>query len=183
MIIISLGPLTDIVNFVKNPLIKKNISEIWIMGGAINVEGNTECPKKNEKAKFNFLMNPYAANIVIKSNLPIFLIPLDITNRFPASSKKIYNNNVFNNKTNFIHKFWASLLDELANDKKNYLWDLITAVIATDKKLATFKPMSINISSCGKIISTGGGNTNVYVAEKVKEEKVYKKIINLILKN
>lgn len=79
--IISLGPLTNIAKlFLENPSIKKYIKEVWIMGGNINTEGNITCYyensfKKLKKAEFNFFIDPYAAKIVINSNLKIFLIP------------------------------------------------------------------------------------------------------------
>ena len=72
-----LGPLTNLaMALVKQPDIIRGIREVVIMGGALNIAGNT-----SQYAEFNFYTDPIAAHIVFKSSLSITLCPLDITQR------------------------------------------------------------------------------------------------------
>jgi purine nucleosidase len=50
------------------------VHEVFIMGGALRVDGNT-----TSLAEFNFFVDPHAAHIVLESGMPITLVPWDIT--------------------------------------------------------------------------------------------------------
>ena len=70
-----LGPLTNLaLALVINPDISAGISNVVIMGGALNVSGNV-----SPVAEFNFHTDPVAADIVFRSGLNITLCPLDVT--------------------------------------------------------------------------------------------------------
>jgi inosine-uridine nucleoside N-ribohydrolase len=73
--LIALGPLTNVaLALEKDPAGMKNLKEIIIMGGAVRTAGNI-----TPHAEFNVFVDPLAAFQVLKSGLPITLIPLDIT--------------------------------------------------------------------------------------------------------
>jgi purine nucleosidase len=71
----TLGPLTNIaVALVKAPSIAPRIREIVMMAGAYFEVGNvTPC------AEFNVFVDPEAADVVLRSGIPITMIPLDVT--------------------------------------------------------------------------------------------------------
>jgi purine nucleosidase len=71
----TLGPLTNIaVALVKAPAIAPRIREIVMMAGAYFEVGNiTPC------AEFNVFVDPEAADVVLRSGIPITMIPLDVT--------------------------------------------------------------------------------------------------------
>lgn len=87
----------------SNPHLKKNVENIFIMGGGIrskNPQGccpdnaNPSCQPQqcsdhgnlftdftsNPYAEFNIFMDPFAAYQVILSGIPITIVPLDATN-------------------------------------------------------------------------------------------------------
>jgi purine nucleosidase len=74
--ILALGPLSNIARaLIEDPSIARDVKEIVMMGGAINVAGN-----KNRVAEFNMFVDPEAASIVFKSEIKKVLIPLDACN-------------------------------------------------------------------------------------------------------
>lgn len=77
LILIAIGPLTNLALAIKKDLetIKK-IRKIIIMGGAVREKGNI-----TPYGEFNFYVDPLAAKIALEAELPITLIPLDVTHR------------------------------------------------------------------------------------------------------
>jgi len=77
--IIAIGPLTNIATAIRQqPGFAKKVKKIVIMGGAIaslpNGGGNV-----TPNAEFNFWVDPEAAQVVIRSGIPIILTPLNVT--------------------------------------------------------------------------------------------------------
>ncbi len=72
-----LGPLTNIATALeKAPDIADRIAEIVLMGGAYFEVGNI-----TPTAEFNIFVDPEAADIVFKSEVPIVVMPLDVTHK------------------------------------------------------------------------------------------------------
>jgi purine nucleosidase len=71
----TLGPLTNVaMALVKAPDIAPRIREIVMMAGAYFEGGNI-----TPAAEFNVYVDPEAADVVLKSGVPIVMIPLDLT--------------------------------------------------------------------------------------------------------
>lgn len=71
----TLGPLTNIaVALVKAPSIAPRVREIVMMAGAYFEVGNI-----TPTAEFNVFVDPEAADVVLRSGIPITMIPLDVT--------------------------------------------------------------------------------------------------------
>lgn len=70
LVIVTLGPLTNIaVALKKDPSFAKNVSRCVVMGGAPCCEGNV-----TPAAEYNIWVDPEAARIVMRSELPVELI-------------------------------------------------------------------------------------------------------------
>ncbi len=73
--VVALGPLTNLAMALRlEPRLAAAIPELIIMGGAINVGGNT-----TPLAEFNIWCDPHAAHIVFHAGIPTTLVPLDVT--------------------------------------------------------------------------------------------------------
>jgi len=73
--IVALGPLTNIaLTLKKYPQSLRKVRRIVSMGGAFRVPGNT-----GPVAEFNYFVDPHAANAVLRSGLPLTIVPLDVT--------------------------------------------------------------------------------------------------------
>jgi purine nucleosidase len=75
--LVAVAPLTNVAMAIRRePRLVERIHEVIIMGGAIDVPGNT-----TPLAEFNIYVDPHAAHIVFHSGLPIVLLPWDITSK------------------------------------------------------------------------------------------------------
>jgi pyrimidine-specific ribonucleoside hydrolase len=74
--LIPIGPLTNIgLLFTAYPEVKKNIRQISLMGGGIEMGNWTSA------AEFNIFVDPEAADIVFTSGLPLVMSGLDVTHK------------------------------------------------------------------------------------------------------
>jgi purine nucleosidase len=73
----ALGPLTNIATaFLKARDIVPRVKQIVMMGGAYFEVGNV-----TPAAEFNIYVDPEAADIVMKSEVPLVIMPLDVTHK------------------------------------------------------------------------------------------------------
>ncbi len=76
--IVALGPMTNIALAMRaEPRICKKINHIMCMGGALE-EGNSG---PTQRAEFNWWVDPEGTEIVLRSGVPITVIPLDVTHK------------------------------------------------------------------------------------------------------
>ena len=87
--VVAMGPLTNLAQALKaKPELSKKIQEIVAMGGAISGPGNVDKPFvgiRNGAAEWNFYLDPQAAEIVLKSGVPVRLIPVEATKNLPVT--------------------------------------------------------------------------------------------------
>ena len=80
-----LGPLTNIaLALEREPRIVPRIREIVLMGGGFFEGGNV-----TPAAEFNIHVDPHAADVVLKSGIPIVMIPLDCTHKALTTAKRV----------------------------------------------------------------------------------------------
>jgi purine nucleosidase len=82
--LIALGPLTNVATAIlATSGLPERLDRIVAMGGAIRREGNV-----TPAAEFNIFADPEAAAIVLRSGIPVTLVPLDATMRavFPGDA-------------------------------------------------------------------------------------------------
>lgn len=80
-----LGPLTNIaLALIREPKIASRIKEIVLMGGGFFEGGNV-----TPAAEFNIYVDPHAADVVLRSGVPIVMMPLDVTHKALTSAKRI----------------------------------------------------------------------------------------------
>jgi len=81
----TLGPLTNIgMALVKAPDIAPKVREIVMMGGAYFEVGNT-----TPAAEFNIYVDPHAADLVLRSGIPVTMIPLDVSHKALTTKPRI----------------------------------------------------------------------------------------------
>lgn len=84
--VLTLGPLTNLAIAIgSNPAIIDNIERLVIMGGALDVGGNTLSFASPAVAEFNFWFDPVAVDQVFSTSVDITLVPLDATNDVPIT--------------------------------------------------------------------------------------------------
>ena len=81
----TLGPLTNIgMALVKQPAIAERIAEIVMMGGAYFEVGNI-----TPAAEFNIYVDPEAADVVLRSGVPVTMLPLDVTHQIQSTPERL----------------------------------------------------------------------------------------------
>lgn len=139
MNILALGPLTTPAQvFERAPQLKKQIHRIYLMGGAVNVPGNihlVDLANPNQVAEWNIYMDPKAAQMVFHSNVPLTLVPLDVTNQV------LIDESFFHQLKMRAHTPSALFLVDLFSrnhemllHKDWFFWDPMAAVIAVESK-------------------------------------------------
>jgi purine nucleosidase len=90
----TLGPLTNIaMALVKAPEIASRIKELVMMGGAYFEVGNI-----TPAAEFNIYVDPEAADVVLRSGIPIVMIPLDVTHMVLTTHERLEKIDAIGNK-------------------------------------------------------------------------------------
>lgn len=132
-----------------DPGIVEHIRDVYIMGGSIYAPGNIESDWPaihNSVAEWNIWVDPVAAREVFASGLPLHLTPLDAANQVTWTGPDAFG--------------WASsgapesalardLLQWMLHSWSQtgvYVWDLVTAVNATDPGLCPEVPLSLDIN-------------------------------------
>ncbi len=81
----TLGPLTDVALALNRaPEIAPRIREIVMMGGAYFEVGNI-----TPTAEFNVYVDPEAADVVLRSGVPVTMLPLDVTHGAIATPERL----------------------------------------------------------------------------------------------
>ena len=148
--IVAVGPLTNIADAIqKKSGVGANIKEIYIMGGAVKVDGNVGVSGMgidNKYAEWNIYIDPVAANIVFGSGIPIVLVPLDATNDVPIT-RRFYNalgSHLNSPSANVVYEILTANLDFVDSGGFQF-WDSLTAAIFTDESIATFEEFELNV--------------------------------------
>lgn len=180
--ILALGPLTTLAEvFTEHPKLKAKVHMIYIMGGAIKVPGNIPdviTESENHRAEWNIYLDPYAAQTLFQSGLPLTLIPLDVTNQalidqsFYLKLKKKQNTPTA--------RFVYSLLShhkKMLLAQTWYFWDPMAAVIARHEELAHFEILPLTVQQspealAGTTVIDLQQGANLRVALKVHVEKM-----------
>lgn len=83
--LVPTGPLTNVASaFTRSPACKNAVRRIVLMGGAMREGGNL-----SPSAEFNILVDPQAADIVLRSGLPTTILPLDASHQVLSTPERI----------------------------------------------------------------------------------------------
>jgi purine nucleosidase len=100
----TLGALTNIATaFQKAPDIISRVQELVMMGGGFFEGGNI-----TPAAEFNIYVDPEAADIVMKSGVPIVMMPLDVTHKVLTLKRRVEKIAALDTK---VSKFVVAMLE------------------------------------------------------------------------
>lgn len=140
--VLAVGSLTNIATVVTaRPELKKKISRITVMGGAVDVPGNLRVhgftdKHTNTQAEWNFYIDPVASKLVIESGIPITLVPLDVTNQVPLTdafarqAQQVRSSDV----SGFVGRIFQKIKASTSNGEY-YHWDPLAAAIVSKPEL------------------------------------------------
>jgi inosine-uridine nucleoside N-ribohydrolase len=132
----------------QNPEIAGNIREVYIMGGSVYEPGNIkhDWPTiDNSVAEWNIWVDPVAAAEVFASGLPLHLIPLDATRQVSWTQSDVSG---WVSSGSPEGKLAGELLQWMLDSwsaKGVYIWDLVTAIQASNPSVCPEVPLAISI--------------------------------------
>ena len=182
--ILETGPLTNIADALRiDPSIKRNISRIYVMGGAVRVAGNVDQPGHDHSAEWNFYNQPQAAADVIRSGIPITLIPLDATNKVPLT--RPFLNRLAAQRSiasQLAAQSWRLVAAQMGTDQY-YFWDALTAAALLDPGIVRTERLKLRVVttgvSQGRTVEDPQG-TSVEVALDANQARVEKMFLDLL---
>ena len=168
--VIAIGPLTNVAAALDcRPEIGNGISEIVVMGGAVEVPGNV-----TPHAEFNIHEDPWSANAVFTSGVPVTLVGLDVTHRasmhrgggplwFQGTSKSAQLGN----------RILADRFRELPDAQEFYLHDPLAVAATVEPDILTYRRGRVAVVTQGNqrgltVASYGDGPVNVAVGVDVE---------------
>jgi len=148
--ILTLGPVTNIADLLRDaPQLSESIQNVYVMGGAIKVPGNVMyAVSENKVAEWNIYIDPIAASEVLKTGIPITLVPIDATMSVPLDLD-------FYSKLEADHPEPEAgfLYDILVNypyryqSGDNYFWDALTAALMVDQSFSISQDLTICVDT------------------------------------
>ena len=188
--LLALGPLTNLAEAVLAcPALVDQVEMVYIMGGAVHVPGNLQAPGvklDNQTAEWNIYVDPYAAEVVFQSGLPITLVPLDATNQTPITLD-FYRRCQARRETpaaEFVYRILHRLKSFIASGEF-YFWDPLAAVVATHPDIATVEQQPLTViqaagPECGRtaISQTGRPIQVCLQADQARFEAIFWDTLN-----
>jgi len=142
------GPTTNIAQLLQDfPEIKGKIAHFYVMGGAVNTNGNMG---EGSTAEWNFYIDPAADNIMLQSGIPVTLGSLDYTDNFPFDNY-YYEKMMLRHDTpaaEFL--FGYEEANSWRHNSGNYLWDQSTAVMMMNESMAKFEQVRMCVVEEGE---------------------------------
>lgn len=163
--IITTGPLTNVAPvFTERPDLVSRVQECIVMAGAFNVPGNVEQPDSDGSCEWNVYADPHAAKALLESGVPITMIPLDVTNKVPVTSRFLEQLEEQGERSR--SSKLAATLYYLVRGFNYFFWDTLTVAVVIKPDLFTFKDARVDIATSGK--SAGKTTTAFFGGKKVK---------------
>ena len=165
--LLALGPLTNVAEMIeKSPDLADKIEATFIMGGAVNVDGNvgeSGVGIDNQVAEWNIYVDPLAAKAVLDAGIRVTLVPLDATNHAPLTSA--FTARLKDDATTDSAKFASNVLTEMSDAIGSgfyYFWDPFAAAVLVDESLTSFETRGLSVevkegSESGGVIEAPDG--------------------------
>lgn len=181
--LIALGPLTNVAAALDTyPDLLGALAEVVVMGGAFEVPGNV-----TPYAEFNIHEDPWAADAVFASGVPVTVVGLDVTRQtsmhrrdgpqwFEGASRSALLGN----------RILANRFRERSEAREFYLHDPLAVAAAIEQDVLTCRPAQVSVvtdgDERGRTVARYGDGT-VRVAVGVDVERAVKLVRDLISSN
>lgn len=129
--LIMLGTSTILATVItEHPEVILRIGKVYMMGGAIYVNGNA-LDKLPSQSEWNIYLDPDSFQVILNAKLDLTLFPLDVTNSVPIISWDVLYalQNSNNPVANFYQNVYNKLLEmQHIQNNADFFWDPITTV-------------------------------------------------------
>jgi len=145
------GPCTTLVEALrKEPSIRGKIKEIIWMAGAINVPGNVRTYTHNGSAEWNIYWDAPSAQWLLWQNLPLTIVPLDVTNHVPVGMP--FLNRLARQSQYEVSQLasvcWATTINAIPGyDYLYHMWDVLATTVVGKRDLFETKQLALAIAT------------------------------------
>jgi inosine-uridine nucleoside N-ribohydrolase len=149
--IITLGPLTALARaFDRDPDLPGIVQRLVCVGGAWHEPGNASAV-----AEFHFYCDPNAARQVLRSGVPLTLIPLDVTRKLVFSPSDLLElPNLESRTCRFLRQivpYGIRTTSNLYGIEGFHLKDVLGVIAVSLPSALTTKPMSVDVETRGEL--------------------------------
>ncbi|MCX6816460.1 MAG: nucleoside hydrolase [Candidatus Beckwithbacteria bacterium] len=176
--ILCLGPLTNIAKIIQNStIIKKNVKQIIIMGGAIFMSGNIP---PDYLCEYNIALDPNAAKIVFSSGLPITLIATDTTNQARAKDKQFLKQVVLAKPQTAAGEIIKTIIINNRRDFIDFYDPLAAAILIDPKIISSSKKIILTITPDGQTIGQFNSQSLINLVTAIDKKAFYQHLITAL---
>ncbi|QHT66308.1 nucleoside hydrolase [Rhodocytophaga rosea] len=183
--ILLTGPCSNLVFAIEqDKSILQNIAEVIWMGGAVDVPGNVRTYNHDGSAEWNVFWDPVSSHKLLTYQLPLVLIPLDVTNMVPVSMGflKILALQSDYPLSNLAGQFWATTIDTIPSYEYTYfMWDILAASYLGIPDAFVLEKVELEIQpnghNSGQTFRKPGSGKWVQMATHVNKERFYQYVL------
>ena len=180
------GPCSNLVKAIKkHPSILNKIEHVVWMAGAVDVPGNVVTYNHRGTAEWNVFWDPVSASELLKYDLNISIVPLDVTNRVPVTFDFLKQLSARKSSffCNLACQFWATTVDTIPSyDYIYFMWDVLATSYLAIPEIFKTEKLELDIVPTGYDAGRTYRKKNcgqwVNVVKEVNLEKFYSYIVN-----
>jgi purine nucleosidase len=148
--LVATGPLTNVALAVKKDIrTMRQLRQLIVMGGAVRVPGNV-----GPVSEFNFAADAEAAAVVLGSDLPLTLVPLDVTERVILTGKRLDETTPSGKLHPFVKRITTATMEfhrTRGEDGGIVLHDPLAVGVLLDPSLVRREPMALAVETRGDL--------------------------------
>jgi inosine-uridine nucleoside N-ribohydrolase len=147
--LVALGPLTDVAELLRER--PERLAGIHAMAGSVDAPGNIG--KGHEGAEYNLWIDPVAADEVLRSGVPVTLVPLDATNAVPATVFFALGLQRYHYATPAASLAWELMDVNRMHAGGRYFWDPLAAAALATPEVVRFGNRRLRATREGRLVN------------------------------
>ncbi|MVN74704.1 nucleoside hydrolase [Hymenobacter sp. HMF4947] len=175
------GPCSTLVQALAlEPRLASRIGHVVWMGGAVDVPGNVRTYNQNGTAEWNVFWDPLAAQQLLTYELPLTLIPLDVTNQVPVNMAFLRQLAAQAGQplSHLAGQFWATTVATIPTYEYTYfMWDVLATSYLAIPEAFEVETLELAVvatgAQAGRTLRQPGSGHWVQVAKHVDTAAFY----------
>lgn len=172
--VLELAPMTNLAQALRGePSLARSIHGVVAMAGALTVPGNAPGAPA---AETNAWVDPAAMRVVLRSGVPLSLVPLDATNHVPITAYVSDAFERYHYATPAATLVWDLFRETAIAYGGSFFWDPLTAVSVLDHDVVTTVERRVDVltsgANSGRTVVGSGSRVSVAVgADETRFER------------
>ena len=150
--VLTIGPLTDLgMALSADPTLAAEIARVQVSGGAIGVPGNVAAEGGDPAAtaaEWNLWIDPTADDVLLRSGIPVTLVPLDATGKLPMAPA-FFDALATDHSAAGADVVYELLARSASLLQGSFFWDQLATLLLVDPAAASFAEAQVRVVSGG----------------------------------